>query len=297
MASSFQERLWSDTYAGKPLPVLAHPITPELVRWYTSITGDDHPWYTGASPFGGPVAPALVLQNPAYGPRLAHWYLANRYGNLHAKQAWDLYQPMPVGETVISRALVTERYRKRDRDFVVAEVWLEDSDGRPLAHNRSVQSFLVDAARTDVVVDRSKEKQAGRKFEPVEGPVLETLTGTRRVVSVEDCDRVVGESRNYHNDLTESQKLGFDEIVVQGAYVTSFVSSMMTERYGEGWFCGGRMALTFVNPLWAGEAITAGGYVREIVPEGPLHRANLDVWVTKDDGTRTIVGTASALME
>jgi hypothetical protein len=80
-------------------------------------------------------------------------------------------------------------------------------------------------------------------------------------------------------------------------YVTSFISSMLPERYGEGWFCGGRMALTFFNPLWAGEAITAGGYVREIVPEGPLSRANLDVWVTKDDGTRTIVGTASALME
>jgi hypothetical protein len=120
-------------------------------------------------------------------------------------------------------ALVTERYRRRDRDFVEAEVWLEHSDGRPLAHNRSVQRFLIEAVRTDVVVDRSKEKQAGRKFEPAEGPVLEEFTGTRRVITIEDCDRVVGESRNYHNDLTESQRLGFNEIVVQGAYVTCFI--------------------------------------------------------------------------
>ena len=56
------------------------------------------------------------------------------------------------------------------------------------------------------------------------------------------------------------------------------------------------MSLTFVNPLWAGEAVAAGGVLREIVPEGPLRRANLDVWTAKDDGTRTIVGTASALL-
>ncbi len=295
--SSFRETLESGVHIGQAIAPREHTITPELVRWYIDVTGDDHPWYTGPSPFGGPVAPALVLHNPAYiDGRSREWYLPNLYGNLHAKQAWDLFRPALVGETVVSRGVVAERYQRRDREFVVAEVWLEDRDGRILARNRSTQSFLLDTGRTGVVVDRAKEQQAARRFEPAEGPVLETLTGERRLITAEDCDRVIGGRRNYHNDVAEAEKLGFKEIVVQGAYVTCFVSAVLTRRYGEGWLQGGRMALTFVNPLWAGEAVTAGGIVREIVPEGPLRRASLDVWVAKDDGVRTIVGTASALL-
>jgi acyl dehydratase len=295
--SLFQQRRAATTYVGLDLPPREHAITPELVRWYIETIGDDHPWYTGPSPFGGPVAPALLLHNPAYANRrTVDWYLPNRYGNLHAKQGWEFFHAVPVGEVVTTRGVVSERYRKRDREFVVAEGWLLDRDGRMMSRSRSTQSFLVEAERTDVVVDRTKEQRSERRFLPADGPVLETLTGRRRVVSEADCDHFVGESRNYHNDVEEARKLGFNEIVVQGTFVTCFISELMTQRFGEGWFLGGRMSLTFVNPLWAGEAVSAGGIVREITPEGTLQRAHLDVWTAKDDGTRTIVGTASALL-
>ena len=287
------------TYVGMDLGIEQHPVSPELVRWYIDTIGDDHPWYTGPSPFGGAVAPALVIHNPAYGTagsRSNRWYLPNRYGNLHAKQQWEFFQAVPVGETLRSQALITDRYLKRDREFVTAEAWLLDGSDRVTARVRSTQSFLADPSVTGVVVDRDREKRSDRTFDLAPGEVLEEIAGRRVVVTAEMCDRFTGERRNYHNDLTEAEKLGFKEIVVQGAFVTCFISAMLTRRYGEGWLQGGRMALTFVNPLWAGEAVTAGGIVREVVPEGPLRRASLDVWVAKDDGVRTIVGTASALL-
>ena len=286
------------TYVGMDLGIEQHPVSPELVRWYIETIGDDHPWYTGPSPFGGPVAPALVIHNPAYGTagsRSNRWYLPNRYGNLHAKQQWEFFQAVPVGETLRSQALITDRYLKRDREFVTAEAWLIDGSDRVTARVRSTQSFLADPSVTGVVVDRDREKRPDRTFDLVPGEILEEVAGRRIVVTPEMCDRFTGERRNYHNDLTEAEKLGFKEVVVQGTLSTCFLAEMMTHRFGEGFFLGGRLAMAFVNVLWAGEAVTAKGAVRSRTREGNLTRVALDVWTEKDDGTKTIIGTASAV--
>lgn len=291
------------TYVGLDLGIEEHPITPELVRWYIDAIGDDHPWYTGPSPFGGAVAPALVIHNPAYGgqstatgPRRSErWYLPNRYGNLHAKQAWEFFRPVLVGETLHSQALVVDRYLKRDREFVTCECWLLDTRQRVTARVCSTQSFLADPSVTGVVVDRTREKRADRTFDLGAGDALEELTGRRIVVTDVMCDRFTGERRNYHNDVVEAEKLGFKEVVVQGTLSTCFLAELMTHRFGEGFFLGGRLAMTFVNVLWAGEAVRPKGVVRSRTREGGLWRVTLDVWTEKDDGTKTIVGTASAL--
>lgn len=301
-AASFVELRERGVHVGQDLGVERHHITPELVRWYIDTIGDDHPWYTGPSPFGGPVAPALVIHNPAYGGqgeggavrRLEQWYLPNRYGNLHAKQSWEFFQEVPVGATLRSHALVVDRYAKRDREFVTAEAWMLDEAGRVTARVRSTQSFLADPSSTGVVVDREREKRADRRFE-TEGESLEAISGRRVVVTPAMCDAFVGGRRNYHNDAAEAEKLGFKEVVVQGTLSTCFLAEMMTRRFGAGFLLGGRLAMTFVNVLWAGEAVTPRAEVRSRAREGGLWRVNLDIWAEKDDGTKTIAGTASAL--
>lgn len=291
------------THVGQDLGIERHSITPELVRWYIDTIGDNHPWYTGTSPFGGPVAPALLIHNPAYGGqgdggglrRSERWYLPNRYGNLHAKQQWEFFRPVPVGETLTSRAIIVDRYLKRDREFVTAEATLLDGSDRATARVRSTQSFLADPSATGVVVDRDREKRPDRSFDLAPGEVLEQFSGRRVLVTPEMCDRFTGERRNYHNDLVEAEKLGFKEIVVQGTLSTCFLAELMTDRFGEGFFLGGRLAMTFVNVLWAGEAVTPKGIVRSRTREGGLRRVTVDAWTEKDDGTKTIVATASAL--
>jgi acyl dehydratase len=93
----------------------AHALTvgPELVQQYVDATGDRNPWYAGASPFGGPVAPALALHSEVY--RFGGWYLKNIFGNLHAKQEWEFFQPIMVGDQVTARSLISDRYVKRGR--------------------------------------------------------------------------------------------------------------------------------------------------------------------------------------
>jgi murein L,D-transpeptidase YcbB/YkuD len=58
---------------------------------------------------------------------------------------------------------------------------------------------------------------------------------------------------------------------------------------------GGRMSLKLTNVLWVDEAVTARARIRERTPEGTRVRVHCDVWVDKDDGTRILLGDASAL--
>jgi hypothetical protein len=47
--------------------------------------------------------------------------------------------------------------------------------------------------------------------------------------------------------------------------------------------------------LWAEETTGAKGRILQRRPEGNRTRAEVEVWCEKSDGTKTIVGTASAL--
>jgi hypothetical protein len=55
------------------------------------------------------------------------------------------------------------------------------------------------------------------------------------------------------------------------------------------------MDLRLTNVLWVDERVTARAKVREEFREGTQTRVCCDVWVEKDDGTRIVIGDASAV--
>ncbi len=284
-----------DVYVGRYLGQREHEITPALVQQYCESIGEDapHPWYTGPTPFGGPVAPAMVLHSDVY--RFQGWYLPNVYGNLHARQEWEFFHPMMVGDTVTTRSLVIDRYIKRNREYVVNEVTCFGPDGRFLHRGRTHQSFLIQQEAAGVVVDKEREKRADRRFEIETGDVLEELSGATRTISLEMCEKFSGPGKNYHTDREAARALGFPDIVVQGMMPLCFIAEMMMKRFEEGWLRGGRMNVALVNVLWQGESVTTRGLVQEVSREGARQRARLQVWVEKQDGTKVAIGTASAL--
>jgi acyl dehydratase len=271
-----------------------YEIDASAVRHYSESVDDFSDSYTGTSDFGYPVAPALVLHSDVY--RDLSWYLPRIYGNLHARQEWELYTPIPVGERVTTRSQIVDRYQKRGRDYVVNEVMCFGADGALRSRGRTHQSFLSGDV-SGVVVDKDREKRPDRRFEVGEGDILELIEGPAKVVTIEMCQKFSGPVKNYHNDVEEARKLGFPDIVVQGMMPLCFVSEMMTQRFGAGWFSGGRMDVNLVNVLWQGEQVRARGAVKERVVTGHgLERATLQVWVEKSDGTKVVVGSASAIV-
>ena len=275
----------NEVYVGKDLGGHEYEITPDLVARYEEGTEDRNSLY-------GETAPALLLHSECY-TFLQDWYLPNVVGNLHARQEWELFRPTRIGQRVRTRAFVAERYRKRGRDYVVCETLIFGSDGEVLSRGRTHQSFLVEEAE-GLVVDKDREKRADRRFEVGEGSGRERTSEPRRI-TMEMCRAFSGPSENYHTNREMAQALGFPDVVVQGMMTLCFLSGLLTREFGTGWLQGGKMAVNLVNVVWGGDVITARGKVREENPEGAATRVALDVWCEKADGTKVVVGAASAL--
>jgi len=73
------------------------------------------------------------------------------------------------------------------------------------------------------------------------------------------------------------------------------IAGMMTKRFGLGFLAGGRMDLRLVNVVWGNDVTGPKGLIVERHPEGRRTRAEVEVWCEKSDGTKSIVGSASAL--
>jgi len=285
-----------DSYVGKYVGRHEYTADAAMVAQYIAATGDANPWYTGPSPLGGPLLPGLLLHSEQYAFRLRDWYLPNLYGNLHIKQEWELFRAVPVGTRLWTHGMIVDRYVRKDRDVVVLEFCVFDDGDVMVSRGRCHQSFLLDAEAAGEVVGRDQGARKGARVEEPAGEPIEVLEPVRRVASLDLCMAFSGPKKNYHNDPEEARKLGFPDVVVQGTLSTVFISEMLTNRFGLGWLAGGRMSLNLINVLWGGEAVTARGVIRAVTREGQRRRAHLDVWTEKDDGTKTIAGSASALL-
>jgi acyl dehydratase len=278
-----------EVHVGKDLGGRTVTIGEADVRRHEEGTGGES---ASVALAGGMTAPALLFHSEVY--RSLAWYLPNIFGNLHARQEWELFAPLLVGATVRTRSTVVERYRKRNRDYVVNEVLVTDPDGRWLQRSRTHQSFLVEDASREVVVDRDREKRDDRRFEVGEGPG-EEVAPLVRPITIAMCQAFSGPDKNYHTDREMAQALGFPDIVVQGMLSICFVSELMTRAFGIGWHLAGKLDVRLVNVVWVEDVLTTRGKLREEVAEGGKRRAILDVWCEKADGTKTLIGSASAL--
>jgi acyl dehydratase len=282
----------TEVFVGRDVGGRSVTVRQSDVARYAAGTGDDNRWPDVSREGAAPIAPALLFHSEVY--RDLSWYLPNLIGNLHAKQEWDLFYPFRVDDTVRTRSTIVDRYRKRNRDYVVNEVVITDPDGRWLQRSRTHQSFLRDDPG-NVVVDKDRERKPERRFDVGGGPG-ERLAPLSRTVSLAMCEAFSGPGKNYHTDQEMARALGFPDVVVQGMMSICFLSELMTKRFGMGWFCGGKLNVSLVNVLWGNERVAAHGQVREQYPEGQRTRVVVDVWCEKDDGTKTIVGTATALV-
>src|SRR6185312_7658546 len=204
-----------ERYVGRDYGGFDALIDQTAIENYIAATGDDQPWYRKNSPLGYPIAPALIMHSAVF--RTQAWYLPNIFGNLHARQEWQGFAPIPMGARLHTRSVIVERYIKRDREYVVNECLILDSDGKLVQRSRTHQSFLLEAGQGAYAVDRDREKSAARTFKVGErgGEPLET---PMRQITQPMCMAFSGPSLNYHTDRDAAIKLGFPEIVVQGMW-------------------------------------------------------------------------------
>ncbi|HYB13329.1 MAG TPA: hypothetical protein VEG67_07650 [Myxococcota bacterium] len=279
-------------FVGRHCGSSLHVITPEVVAFYAEALDD-------RSPMWKEIAPPLLHHSECY-KFLGDWYLKNLFGNLHARQEWELFAPLRMGRRVRSRSTIVDRYSKRGRDYVVNETDLVDADeGELLVRGRTHQSFLPPKDRPfggAFVVDETTaaRKEPRAPFPTATGADLPPL---KKSVDARRCWMFSGPGKNYHTDRESAKQLGFPNIVVQGMMSTCFISQVMGDHFGLGWIIGGKMDVRLTNVLWVDEAVTTHARIREELPEGTRTRVQCEVWLDKDDGTRIALGTASALRD
>jgi hypothetical protein len=107
-----------------------------VVDFYADALGDRHALAVASSRRRCSTTPSATRF-------VGEWYLKNLFGNLHGRQDWFLFAPIPLGARVRTRSTIIERYQRRNRDWVVNETdVLLDATGELLVRGHTHQSFL-----------------------------------------------------------------------------------------------------------------------------------------------------------
>ncbi len=104
-------------------------------------------------------------------------------------------------------------------------------------------------------------------------------------------------NRNIHTDWEVAMKGGLPAPIAQGLMSHAYLCEMLTRFFGKNWLQGGKIEVKFIRYTLPGDVVTAMGVVKEKIEEGAAVRFNCEVWCESLSGEKTVVGTASALVD
>lgn len=134
---------WEDVVVGTELGPVEARISERAVRRYCEDWDDPNPWYLEDSPFGGPVVPPAFLAGLTGFQLLATKF--DSRATIGAKTAHENLAPLPVGETLVTKGWIADKYVKRGLEYVVVESTSYDSTGQ--AVRRSTDHILLSLER------------------------------------------------------------------------------------------------------------------------------------------------------
>ncbi|MBI2872174.1 MAG: hypothetical protein HYY00_03165 [Chloroflexi bacterium] len=128
-----KEVSFEDVKVGTDLGTFEVTITPELVQSYAgSVDAAHHPWYLGNSPFGGPIAPVIVVEDLALGLLGKEFRIKAEGGGVHAKTSVEVLQPPLVGQKVSIQGTLVDKYIRREKYYFEYQFVARDGQGNVL---------------------------------------------------------------------------------------------------------------------------------------------------------------------
>ncbi len=245
-------------------------------------------WYE-TQPYGKRVAPSMTLSSVDGG--FAGGGFKNSFGNLWMRQQWKMHAPIVPGESYTASSKVVDIYEHRNRTLVNSEVTLWSPEGEAMAVGNHHQSYLLSQSSGKVALRDPKAKGGARRFSVPEGDLIQ---GDLHRISLEMCGTFFHGNANYHTDKRAAEELGFEEVVVGGRMTMSYIGDLMDRHFGRGWFEDGELDIKFTNIVWPDDVVTAKAVITDETSIDGSKRANVSVWMEKEDGAVVIVGTASA---
>ena len=103
--------------------------------------------------------------------------------------------------------------------------------------------------------------------------------------------------KNIHTDLEFAKSCGLPTRAASGAMFEGYLTELMIDLFGEEWLRQGRMSLTFIAIVDAGDRLVPKAVVRSRQAEDCGVRFVMDVWCENQQGNKVVVGTATGLIQ
>jgi hypothetical protein len=104
-------------------------VSEESVREYCQDWDDPNPWYLTDSPFGGRIVPPAFLAGLTCFQLLGSRYDAR--STIGVRTSHRNLRPIAVGETLVTRGRIFDKYVKRGLEYVVVRSTTCTGDGTP----------------------------------------------------------------------------------------------------------------------------------------------------------------------
>jgi acyl dehydratase len=286
-------------------------VDQDKVFTHAFAQGDFQDWYFTGSPFGGPVAHPLVLANDMLF-LFYQRYDGNTAQGLHTHERLVFHAPIHVGQTVTITGGYVDKYERRGKGYVVLHAEARGEDGALLVthHGREIMRTVAGN-----VVGRNSSGGRGdqRTVTGLVDPDIPTAdhagAGLRRGQPLPTLHRTFNQDQmnafswagkgytNVHTSIERARASSLDRTIVQAQQQTGILVELLTSFFGAAVYRGAELDLRFVNPAFVGDRLTAGGAVLGEQTTDDGHRLELEVWIDRDDGRRTALGWASALLD
>jgi acyl dehydratase len=309
-----------DAYpVGVELGPVSLDVTEEMASRFARAVDSTCDWYTGHSPFGGPIAPYTAVEQVMLVTLGATYRVADAPGGT-VQYGLDAayHMPPPVGTRLTIRGRTLEKIERPGRyQTSFAYDIADEVNGTMIMSGKVAQAHLVEgAARTKSEGSRPEQSEAvPASFASFSSPGLSlaSLDGATqlapgaRLAQLEipitlECMRLYSawpkladygrELENQHTSEREAFRLGRPGVIAMGAHLVGYLEEYMTRYFGRPWLTGGQLGVRFVGMVLVGDTLVVSATVRTCTHTGKGRLIEFDVACRTTRGTTAIVGTA-----
>lgn len=232
-------------------------------------------------------------------------YNPNTVVGLHQAEELWYHAPVPFGANVTLTGEYVDKYERRGKGYCVLDVEVRDESGKLLVRQKSTEIMRIpegirmgegsstpDGKRVSGTISENVSRAERARPGIAAGTPIPSLTKTAHNDEMAVFSGIHFNRHNIHTDDTISSAAGFRARLAQGVQTTCWMSEMLCNFFGPAaWFSSGWMKNAYLQPVYAGDELTAYGVVTGQTEDG---RLELEVWTRNQDGLMTAAGWASA---
>jgi acyl dehydratase len=103
------------------------------------------------------------------------------------------------------------------------------------------------------------------------------------------------ETNSVHTSRPAAVERGLPNAIAQGLQMYAYMLEWLTGYFGDDWYDGGRLAVSFIGLVVPGDHLTVRATLKDTEPVEGGVRATLEVWCENHRGQTVAAGTASAV--